>query len=189
MGAVRQCKHVLLLIAAFGVTEEALTLGKARAEREFGPIARESATYRFDDFTEYYAKEMGDALPKRFWVFKRLVDPGELAAIKLKTNAWEEEIGALLYAEGRVPTSRPLNLDPGYIELGKLILASTKDHAHRIYLRDGIFAETTLMYTKKRWQALPWSYADYQDAKNQEFFSQCREYLKRRYQEETQENA
>ncbi|MBR0224747.1 MAG: DUF4416 family protein, partial [Thermoguttaceae bacterium] len=44
-------------------------------------------------------------------------------------------------------------------------------------------------YTKKRWQALPWSYADYQDAKNQEFFSQCREYLKRRYQEETQENA
>ncbi|MBQ9813532.1 MAG: DUF4416 family protein [Thermoguttaceae bacterium] len=184
MGEIRKVKPVLLLIAAFGVDEEALALGKARVEREFGPIAMESPTYRFDDFTRYYDKEMGAALPKRFWIFERLADPGDLAAIKIKTNAWEEEIGAKLYAEGKVPTPRPLNLDPGYIELGKLILASTKDHAHRIYLRDGIFAETTLMYAQKQWKALPWSYADYQDPKNQEFFSECRIYLKKRFQEE-----
>ncbi len=187
MGAINAYKPVLLLIAAFGVSEEALTLGKAKAEAEFGPIALESPTYRFDDFTGYYAKEMGCALPKRFWVFEKLADPGELAPIKIKTNGWEEEIGAKLYAEGKVPTPRPLNLDPGYIELGKLILASTKDHAHRIYLRDGIYAETTLMYTQKQWKALPWSYSDYQDEKNQEFFTECRNYLRKRFQEAAKE--
>ena len=180
MGAIREVKPVLLLIAAFGVSDEALALGRERACREFGNVGKESAIYRFDDFTHYYADEMGDALPKQFWVFERLIDPGELARVKRLTNDWEKEIGETLYARGKVPTTRPLNLDPGYIELGKLILASTKDHAHRIYLRDGIFAETTLMYAQKQWRALPWSYADYQDEKNQEFFSECREYLKTR---------
>ncbi len=183
MGEIRKCKPALLLIAAFGVSEEALALGRERAEQEFGPIAKESATYCFNDFTNYYAKEMGTELSKRFWVFERLVDPGELATIKRTTNAWEEEIGQKLFASGRAATPRPLNLDPGYIELGKLILASTKDHAHRIYLRDGIFAETTLMYTQKHWQALPWSYIDYQYPRNQEFFTECREYLKTRFQQ------
>ncbi len=124
---------------------------------------------------------MGPALPKRFWVFENLIDPARLATIKRATNDWEAEIGARLQAEGRSDGPRPLNLDPGYIDLGKLILASTKDHAHRIYLRDGIFAETTLMYTQKSWRALPWSYSDYQDAKNQTFFTECREYLRERY--------
>ena len=180
MGMIRSVKPVLLLIAAFGATPKALELGKARAVERFGAIAKESAPYRFDSFTSYYAKEMGDALPKRFWVFENLIQPDELASIKRETNAWEEEIGSALYAEGLAPTPRPLNLDPGYIELGKLILASTKDHAHRIYLRDGIFAETTLMYAQKEWRALPWTYADYQDPTNQTFFSECREYLKTR---------
>ena len=180
MGTIRTVKPVLLLIAAFGATSEALELGKARAVERFGKIAKESAPYRFDSFTQYYAKEMGDALPKSFWVFENLIQPDELASIKRETNDWEAEIGASLFAAGKAPTPRPLNLDPGYIELGKLILASTKDHAHRIYLRDGIFAETTLMYAQKEWRALPWSYADYQDPTNQAFFSECREYLKTR---------
>ncbi|MBQ9874306.1 MAG: DUF4416 family protein [Thermoguttaceae bacterium] len=183
MGSIRPCKPVLLLVAAFGSSEEALALGKERAEKRFGPIAKESATYRFEDFTRYYENEMGASLPKRFWVFENLVDPSELASIKIETNSWEEEIGARLYGEGKATTPRPLNLDPGYIELGKLILASTKDHAHRIYLRDGIFAETTLMYAQKRWRALPWSYADYQNPKNQDFFTECRAYLRERLKE------
>ncbi|MDR3182709.1 MAG: DUF4416 family protein [Planctomycetaceae bacterium] len=58
-------------------------------------------------------------------------------------------------------------------------MASTKDHAHRIYLSQGIFAETTLIYTQKHWQALPWSYPDYQSGNCQTFLTQCRELLKR----------
>lgn len=183
MGIVRNQPPVLLLIAAFGVSQEALALGRERVEREFGPIAKESETYRFNDFTRYYEEEMGPELPKRFWVFENLIDPARLATIKRSTNDWEAEIGAHLQAQGRSTGPRPLNLDPGYIDLGKLILASTKDHAHRIYLRDGIFAETTLTYTQKNWRALPWSYADYRDEKNQAFFTECREYLRTRYRE------
>lgn len=185
MGAIRSPEPALLLVAAFGASDEALALGKARAEEKYGLIAKESEAYRVEDFTRYYDEEMGDALYKRFWIFERLVDPGSLADVKRQTNAWEEEIGRTLYARGRAATPRPLNLDPGYLELGKLILASTKDHAHRIYLRDGIFAETTLMYAKKRWVSAPWTYPDYQDAKNQAFFTACREYLKERLRDKT----
>ncbi|MDO5308892.1 MAG: DUF4416 family protein [Planctomycetia bacterium] len=182
MGEIRACKPALLLVAVFGVCEEALALAQEKCQEKFGKIALQSASYYFDSFTHYYAKEMGERLPKKFWVFEDLVDPGQLATIKRQTNLWEEEIGHTLFKQGLTTTNRPVNLDPGYIELGKLILASTKDHAHRIYLRDGIFAETTLFYRDKAWQALPWTYADYQDAKNQEFFTECRNLLKRKLQ-------
>lgn len=123
---------------------------------------------------------MGAVLFKRFWAFERLIDPGELAVIKRTTNRWEGEIAEQIRGEkGESVSSRPLNLDPGYIDLGKLILASTKDHAHRIYLSNGIFAETTLMYTQKQWRPLPWTYADYQSEGYQKFFTECREHLHR----------
>ena len=96
-------------------------------------------------------------LKKQFLAFERLIDPAELAAIKRQTNEWEAEYAAL----GRHPEPRPLNLDPGYITAAKLVLASTKDHAHRIYLQDGIYAEVTLAYRHRRWQPLEWTYPDY----------------------------
>ena len=78
---------------------------------------------------------MGTDLKKQFLAFERLIDPAALADIKRQTNDWEAEYAAL----GRHAEPRPLNLDPGYITPAKLVLASTKDHAHRIYLRDGIY--------------------------------------------------
>lgn len=78
---------------------------------------------------------------------------------------------------GRHAESRPLNLDPGYLTPAKLVLASTKDHAHRIYLRDGIFAEVTLVYRKGKWQPLEWTYPDYRRDDYQQFFTRCRERL------------
>ena len=87
------------------------------------------------DFTEtdYYTATMGEGLKKQFLAFERLIDSSELASIKRETNDWEAEYAAL----GRHAEPRPLNLDPGYLTPAKLVLASTKDHAHRIYLRDG----------------------------------------------------
>ena len=161
-------------MAAFGSGDEAFSWSKERAEVAFGPLALESETFRFDRFTDYYAPTMGPVLPKRLWAFQRLINPSDLPRIKRLTNDWEEEFKSLH------PTDvlRPLNLDPGYVDLGKLILASTKDHAHRIYLADGIFAETTLIFTQKQWKALPWSYADYQSEGYQAFLTRCREMLK-----------
>ena len=174
MGAIHFPKPVLLMMAVFSAEPSAFDWVRKRAETQWGPLALESGAFPFETFTDYYAKSMGAILPKRLWAFEGLISPDALPKIKCTTNDWESEYKSL--ADDTV--ERPLNIDPGYIDLGKLILASTKDHAHRIYLSEGIFAETTLMYTQKQWKSLPWTYPDYQSAGYQKFLTQCREYLK-----------
>ena len=174
MGLIRFPQPVLLLTAVFSADASAFDWVRKRAEEHWGALALESEEFSFETFTDYYAKTMGNVLPKRLWAFETLIRPDALPKIKCLTNDWEVEYKTSTTSSAE----RPLNIDPGYIDLGKLILASTKDHAHRIYLSEGIFAETTLMYTQKQWKPLPWSYPDYQSAGYQEFLTQCREYLK-----------
>jgi hypothetical protein len=131
-----------------------------------------SPAFEFQE-TDYYRPTMGPGLRKIFYAFPGPFDPADLMEVKLRTNAWEEEYArAAGHAE-----PRPLNLDPGYIALGKLVLASTKDFAHRIYLRQGIYAEVTLLYRHRRWQDHPYTFPDYRRADYQQFFSQCRDFL------------
>ena len=85
--------------------------------------------------------------------FAPLVDPARLPAIKLETNALEREMSE----DG----ARRVNIDPGYVSLGKLVLASTKDHAHRLYLGQGIYGEVTLAFQQGRFRPWPWTYPDY----------------------------
>lgn len=174
MGSIHYPKPVLLLMAVFSAHSDAFDWVRRRAENQWGKLLLESESFPFETFTDYYAPTMGKVLPKRLWTFERLIDPDTLPKIKRLTNDWEAEYKSVL--NGAV--QRPLNVDPGYIDLGKLILASTKDHAHRIYLSEGIFAETTLMFTQKQWKPLPWTYPDYQSIGYQTFLTQCREYLK-----------
>lgn len=174
MGDIKQPLPVLLFMAVFASDRTAFDWSRHLAEAEFGPIELESEEFRFDEFTNYYAPTMGDVLPKRLWGFRDPIDPAQLPRIKRRTNDWEDEFRNV----SNFDVERPLNLDPGYVDLGKLILASTKDHAHRIYLSEGIFAETTLIFTQKRWKSLPWSYPDYQSPGYQAFLSRCRDYLK-----------
>jgi hypothetical protein len=176
MGAIRHPEPVLLIIAAFAAEESSLAWGRQRAEGAFGSVWCESPTFRFHEFTDYYKDEMGEVLPKRFWAFERLIDMDRLAEIKVQTNRWEAEL-AEEKGNANSERPRPLNLDPGYIDLGKLILASTKDHLHRIYLGNGIFAETTLYYSKKKWHKFPWTYPDYESPGYQTFFTECRNHL------------
>jgi hypothetical protein len=91
--------------------------------------------------------------------------------VKLQTNDWEAEYAR----QGRHDDPRPLNLDPGYLTPAKLVLASTKDHAHRIYLARGIYAEVTLSFKDRQWRAHPWTFPDYRRADYQQFFSECRQ--------------
>ncbi len=77
-------------------------------------------------------------------------------------------------------TETELKLIAADVTQGKLILASTKNHAHRIYLSNGIYAELTLQYRDKRWQKLPWTYPDYCQDEYHEFFKDCRDYLRNR---------
>jgi hypothetical protein len=177
---IKDPNPALLLIAAFGRHDDALSWAKQRVEKEFGPIALESNVFVFRE-TDYYAATMGAPLQKRFFAFARLIDPARLAEIKRLTNSWERHV-ATSFPDATA--SRPLNLDPGYIELAKLVLASTKDHAHRIYLGQGIHAEVTLQYRLKAgWQPQPWTFPDYRRADYHEFFDRCREFLHRRLRE------
>jgi hypothetical protein len=119
---------------------------------------------------------MGPGLRKQFLVFSRLVDPDSLAEAKLGSNALEEEFAAL----GIFPEPRPLNLDPGHLSLGKFLLATTKDQAHRIYLGQGIFAEVTLRFQDGFFEPWPWTYADYREPAACAFLGQAREYYRNR---------
>ena len=178
MGEIRDCQPVLLILAAFSRHEAALAWSLERASEAWGHIRHASPLFAFTE-TGYYTPTMGPGLIKRFVAFERLIDPGDLAAIKRATNAWEAEYAAAHdHAE-----PRPLNLDPGYITPAKVVLASTKDFAHRIYLDGGIYAEITLQFRHGAWHALPWTFPDYQRADYHEFFTACREYLVRRLQE------
>lgn len=181
MGELHRASPVLLLLAAFSRREAALAWACDRATQLWGPPVLVSGTFDFSQ-TDYYEPTMGPNLRKKFFAFAEPIDPGELVGIKLDTNRWEQEYAAAaaeLHAE-----PRPLNLDPGYVDLGKLVLASTKDNAHRIYLGRGIYAEVTLQYTQGHWRHHRWTFADYRRDDYQRFFTECRSYLHRRRKEE-----
>jgi hypothetical protein len=170
MGQPSHYPPVLLLLAAFSRHGEALDWARQKAVETWGAIEQESPRFDFAE-TGYYDATMGPGLKKTFFVFQRPFDPAELVDIKIATNGWEEEYAAA--ADHAEP--RPLNLDPGYITLAKLVLASTKDYAHRIYLSRGIYAEITLQYRHHRWEHHQYTFPDYRRADYQAFFEQCRE--------------
>ncbi|REK09477.1 MAG: DUF4416 family protein [Planctomycetota bacterium] len=178
MGCTTSPEPVLLLLAAFSRHAEVLDWSRARAEAAWGPVALDSEPFAFEA-TDYYEPTMGPGLVKRFWAFERLIDPAALVDLKLQTNQWEAD-----YARsGNHADERPLNLDPGYLTPAKLVLASTKDHAHRLYLSRGIYAEVTLYFKDRRWQERDWTFADYRREDYQQFFGQCRDYLRGRLRE------
>ncbi len=107
--------------------------------------------------------------------FEQPIGPGRLAAIKRATNAVEAEFAA---GRGGGPP-RPVNLDPGYVTESKLVLASAKDFAHRIYLGEGIYAEVTLTYARGRWQAGPHTFPDYASGRYDAFLTAARAALRR----------
>ena len=171
MGRPHAAKPVKLFTGLLSGDPDLLRRARQLLARRFGPIDCESDTRPFDR-THYYEAEMGSDLMRRFFGFERLIRPDELAQIKLEANALEEEIaGDCLLPD--IP--RPVNIDPGYLDLRKLVLGTTKDRSHRIYLGHGIYAEVTLQYTSGAWQSLPWTYPDYTQPDYHTFFAQMRE--------------
>jgi len=113
---------------------------------------------------------MGDTIDRMFLSFERLIEADQLPEIKRQTNQLEQEMAALLPI-----VKRPVNLDPGYIEHAKVILASTKNFYHRIYLGGGIFGEVTMHFKNNTYHFFPWTYPDYQSMDYQEFFLRIRQ--------------
>lgn len=118
------------------------------------------------DYTDYYCVEMGDNLVRRFISMERLIKPEILPDIKLATNDIEDR--------SALDKRRQINIDPGYISKAHLILATGKGYTHRPYLRDGIYADLTLIYQGKKFCPLPWTYPDYAEGKQISMFSKIR---------------
>ncbi len=152
MGTAKAPQPVKLIVSAFAPNDALLHEARQRLAAEWGAIDYQSDLLPFAH-TDYYAAEFGRGLVRRIWSFEPLIDPGVLATIKCKTNGIEQ----IWTGDGR----RRVNLDPGYVSMAKLVLATTKNHGHRIYLRDGIYAEVTLCYRDGSYKPWPWTYPDY----------------------------
>jgi hypothetical protein len=120
--------------------------------------------------SKFYEKEMGSGLLRRFVSFVPLISPGDLAAVKLQTQLIEE--GHRSSELGR--STRRVNVDPGYLDVGKVVLASTKSAGHRIYLNSGIYGEITLLYSDGTFHALSYTYPDYRWAETLAFLTTLR---------------
>ncbi|MEK6635845.1 MAG: DUF4416 family protein [Planctomycetota bacterium] len=170
MGQISRPKPVNLIIGILAGISELLGQIDKTLEKNFGPIDFRSDVITFN-FTDYYNDEMGKDIQRQFYSFEKLIMPDEIAPIKVKTNEIEESIAA----SKKYAVKRPINIDPGYINESRLILASTKDFSHRIYLRDGIYAEVTLNYRGGRYETFPWTFPDYKSSDYHNFLLKARE--------------
>jgi len=136
----------------------------------YGRCDSESPAIEFN-FTTYYQPEMGAGLKRKFISVEPLFSPEAIVEIKNFSIAAEKKYAR----EGK----RRINIDPGYLTCAKLVLATTKDFAHRIYLGDGIFAEVTLLCKEKGFVLLPWTYPDYKTPAYQDYFMKVKRIYKR----------
>ncbi|GIW41117.1 MAG: hypothetical protein KatS3mg076_1694 [Candidatus Binatia bacterium] len=174
VGRPRPAPPVKLVLGVLAARPELLGEVRVVAEKEFGRIELESrvAPWRA---TRYYEEELGPEPYRQFFVFSDPVDPADLAELKLRTN----ELEGIWSVGGR----RRVNLDPGYLDLARLVLASTKDAAHRVYLGKGIYAEVTLVFADGRFRPFPHTYPDYASPEVRAFFETAREAWKRQRRE------
>ncbi|MCK4810332.1 MAG: DUF4416 family protein [Candidatus Omnitrophica bacterium] len=131
-----------------------------------GTIDYESKPIKFD-FTDYYEKEMGAGLSRRFVSFKKLMNPLKLLKVKLDCIKLEKKFSC--------QDKRRINIDPGYLNEARLILLSTKDFYHRIYLGKCIYAEVTLYYAQRDFRDLPWTFPDYRTPGYKNIFIEIRD--------------
>jgi hypothetical protein len=167
MGQIKAHAPVKLICGVITAIPDQLEAAHQRLSEQFGEIDFISEILPFD-YTDYYEPEMGKNLKRQFVSFAPLIAPEELASAKRLSNEIEAKLGV------DMSVLRPVNLDPGYVSAAKLVLASTKDHAHRIYLRDGVYAEITLRYYQKTFRPWDWTYPDYRTPAYIEIFNRIR---------------
>ncbi|MCD0460781.1 DUF4416 family protein [Roseiconus lacunae] len=172
MAEVLYVEPVVRFCAVISQDDQVRSEAIERLSQHWGVITNQSAPLPFVA-GGYYAASMGDGLRKVLVALGDPLDAGSMADWKLWTNDVELE-----FAQKYPQQPRPLNLDPGYITQAKLVLATTKDRDHRVYLRDGIFGEITLTYTAKRWIHHRWTYPDYRTDEVAKFATECRNSLR-----------
>ncbi len=176
MGTPNEHLPVLLFAAVTVSPQMDAELIKRKLQEAFGKIEEQSRIFDFDSFTDYYRPEMGSGLQKFFLMFEKLIAPEQLPEIKLRTNDLERQLSG--------SDKRSVNIDPGYVSQSKMVLATTKDYSHRLYLSKGIFGDLHLVFTKGSFQIQPWTYPDYQQPWVIELFNRWRERYRSKLAEE-----
>lgn len=157
---------VKIISSVFSGSTETVNKAIAALSGRLGKIDYVSSVLPFA-YTDYYKKEMGGGLVRRFISFETLVPPETLPDIKLSTNGVEEQF----MKDG----NRLVNIDPGYLSQAHLILATGKAYTHRPYIRDGIYADLTLIFVNHTFRRLEWTYPDYADEGTIAMFNNIRE--------------
>ncbi len=143
-------------------------------EERYGPLhpRGESPVFPFPE-TQSYPKTMGSDLKKRFYVLDKRWPQDGLARVKRDAVEMEAALGDRW--RKRAGVDRPVNIDPGLINDCRIILATTKDYAHRLYRGEGIWEEITLVYRQGQYRELPWTYRDFKSPEYHRFFEIFRE--------------
>lgn len=160
---------VKLVIRFLFLDSDILTGTLRTLQQYFGQMDFLSAPGPFP-YTNYYDREMGKGIRRLTAGFVDLVRPDSLPDIKLRTNGLENELSR----EG----NRQINIDPGILDEKRFVLATGKNFTHRIYLRDGVYADLTLIYQKGDYRPLPWTYPDYREPEFLHYLRVLRKKLK-----------
>ncbi len=173
MGLLIGQKPVKLVVSIIYKDQEFLEYAESKLKKTYGGSESLEMILPFN-YTKYYEKEFGTPLERKLICFKKLLDSDKIPGVKLKTNKIENS----LCANGK----RTVNIDPGYITEAKLILLTTKDYAHRIYLSGCIFAEATLFFQNNTFNPWPWTYPDYKSKEMIDYFNEVREIYREQLQ-------
>ena len=169
MWELKKPKPVKLIVGILASDHQCLNAAVEAIDAKFGKTDMVSEVWPFDK-TDYYKDQTGLHILRQFVSIERLIDPGLLAKIKHKTNKLEQKLAKFLAH----PVPRPVNLDPGIIEPSKLVLATTKNYSHRIYIGKKMYAEVTLIFDKGNWRPLEHTYPDYRQQCYFDFFAKVR---------------
>jgi hypothetical protein len=162
-------KPVKLIIGILAADQNCLDAAHKALAAKLGTIDLASDVWPFTQ-TDYYSDEIGPNILRQFVSLEKLIDPGKLAKIKHATNKIERKLARSL----KLSLPRPVNLDPGHIEPSKLVLATTKNYSHRIYIGHKMYAEVTLIYEKGDWRHFEYTYPDYREVCYHDFFTKVR---------------
>lgn len=162
-------KPVKLLCGIIFKEESILEQTIITLKRHIGKIDYISHIIDFN-YTDYYEDEMGKDLKRVFISFEKLIKLENIYKIKLLCIKIEKKFA--------ISNKRTVNIDPGYINEAKLVLLTTKDFYHRIYLKKGVFCEVTLYYSNKELHNLPWTYPDYQTKEYKDILLKIRDIYK-----------
>ena len=175
MGAIYDFEPEKLIMGVIYNDKEIFEEAMKILVSEFGEFDDMCEEFSFsDEFSTYYDDELGGKGMRRIYSFEKLVDPSRQAEIKEFTNELERRFS-------NEDGNRKINLDPGFINHGRLMLPTTKAAGFRIPLARGIHTELTLFWARGGWHKVPWSYRDYQSERVQNFLTEVRKkYLMQR---------